>query len=811
MSPTAWADTPEAIKRPGLPCAPIGTLLAPLLTGALSTQQREVTRAGLSKSIDGAIKEANQVIKQAATIDRQYKGMGATASVVVIWNGRVVVGHVGDCRVYHQRTAHLKLVTRDQLLIDRMVALGQLTPEEAAAHPARNTVLQAIGARTAIEPAHYKLNLLPGDWLLIACDGLHSQVDDRNLEAIVSKAPPSAVLLANRLVDLADESGGVDNCTVVAVRCYQRSKVHGVRNAMSVASPTALLAFLQEHEFLTPSQARQLGGASFTMYADTRALVRELVDRNWLTAYQANRLLQGRGTELLLGPYRILDRLGEGGMGQVFRARHSKMDRLAALKIIPKERVTDPVAVSRFYREVRAVAQLSHPNIVTAFEVNQVGDTHYLAMELVNGIDLAKLVQQSGPLAVAQASEYVRQAAVGMQHAHEKGLVHRDIKPANLMVARPCPDEPPIVKILDLGLARFESESDRSRSLTADGKIFGTVDYIAPEQAENSRTADIRADIYSLGCSLFYLLTGKPPFSGDTALERITARVLGDVPSVRNIRPEVSPALDGIVATMIARKPANRYQKPGEVAKALEAHTDKAGQVRSLAATSANQPIAVTVNPLAAIPALSETIANAALALPSTASKTAKRRKVLGLVLIGGLISLGLGLVFFTFWGFREKPSASNQPSAPAGAVQTPAPGASLPTLGGDTTKYPIKLDLSYLEKTWGLKYKSSGVGNRNNGFEEVVIVLEFTKDVEKLQELQTALDPRFYSNTLLWFYFFDAENVFVCKLHVNAIEGEVTGKKGDAIRVSILNNPNINPDLLKKSRKIEARPEQKK
>jgi protein phosphatase len=198
----------------------IGTILAPLLTGALSTEQRGVTRAGLTNSIDSAIKEANRVIQEAATADRRYKGMGATAAVVVIWNGRVVIGHIGDCRVYHQHAAQLKQVTRDQTLVNRMVELGQLKPEEAADHPASNQVLQAIGTRKAIEPAHYKLKLVSGDWLLVTCDGLHGQVDDRTIQATVSKAPPSAALLAGRLVDLADQSGGADNCTVVAVRCY---------------------------------------------------------------------------------------------------------------------------------------------------------------------------------------------------------------------------------------------------------------------------------------------------------------------------------------------------------------------------------------------------------------------------------------------------------------------------------------------------------------------------------------------------------------------------------------------------------------
>ncbi len=343
---------------------------------------------------------------------------------------------------------------------------------------------------------------------------------------------------------------------------------------MSVPSPSDLLAFLQEHGFLTPLQVQELGGVHSPKFADTRALAGTLVEREWLTAYQANELLQGRGTTLLVGPYRIVDRLGQGGMAQVFRALHVGMGRVVALKIIPRERLSNPAVVARFEREVRAVATLSHPNIVIAFDVNQAGQTHCLAMEYVDGIDLAKLVHQSGRLPIANACEYIRQAANGLQHAHEKGLVHRDIKPGNLMVTRSSQDQQPVVKILDFGLARFEREIIDGTRLTQLGKIVGTVDYIAPEQAANPQTADIRADIYSLGCSLFYLLTGKPPFGGQDTFARIAARCLDEVPSVRKRRPEVPPELEGVVAKMMARDPRSRYQTPGEVALALAPFTD---------------------------------------------------------------------------------------------------------------------------------------------------------------------------------------------------------------------------------------------
>jgi protein phosphatase len=198
----------------------IGAILAPLLTTALSAQEHKVTRAGLANSIDAALKRANAVVQQAAAANARFKGMGATAAVLVIWNGRAVIGHVGDCRVYYQHARRLKQVTRDQTLVNRMVELGQLTAAEAAGHPTSHEVLQAVGIRTTLEPARHKLKLSPVDWMLVACDGLHGQVDDRTIQETVSRAPPSAALLANRLVDIADQSGGADNCTVVAVRCY---------------------------------------------------------------------------------------------------------------------------------------------------------------------------------------------------------------------------------------------------------------------------------------------------------------------------------------------------------------------------------------------------------------------------------------------------------------------------------------------------------------------------------------------------------------------------------------------------------------
>jgi len=198
----------------------LGSELVPLVCGALTKPSEELTRKKLAASIDDALKKANKAVHDKAATSPRFKGMAATAAVVLIWHGRVVIGHVGDCRVYHIHAGQLGQLTKDQTLVGRMVELGKLTPEEARTHPGRHDVSQAIGSRTILEPAQYKSKIVPGDWLLVACDGLHSQVDDKILEATVKHAPPSAYLLATRLVDLADKAGGSDNCTVVAVRCY---------------------------------------------------------------------------------------------------------------------------------------------------------------------------------------------------------------------------------------------------------------------------------------------------------------------------------------------------------------------------------------------------------------------------------------------------------------------------------------------------------------------------------------------------------------------------------------------------------------
>jgi hypothetical protein len=254
-----------------------------------------------------------------------------------------------------------------------------------------------------------------------------------------------------------------------------------------------------------------------------------------------------------LGPYEILGRLGRGGMGAVYKARHRELDKVVAIKVLPPDRV-DESAVSRFRTEMKAAGRLDHPNIVTAHDAGRLGETHYLVTEFVDGTDLARLVARRGPLSVSDACELARQAAAGLRHAHERGLVHRDVKPSNLMLAKGG-----VVKVLDLGLARLPG-TPPADGLTATGMLLGTADYIAPEQIDRASAADARADVYGLGATLYFLLAGEPPF-GDgrrSWLDKLRAHQLEPVPPLGPRRPDVPPALAALVESMLAKDPADR-------------------------------------------------------------------------------------------------------------------------------------------------------------------------------------------------------------------------------------------------------------
>ncbi len=268
------------------------------------------------------------------------------------------------------------------------------------------------------------------------------------------------------------------------------------------------------------------------------------------------------------GEYELTEKLGEGGMGVVFKAVHTKLGRTVALKVLPEERLRSAEAVARFEREMRAIGAVDHPNIVQAHDAREIGSMRVLVMEYVEGEDLSRVVQQRGPLPVAAACELVRQAAVGLQCVHEQGLVHRDIKPSNLMLSRQGQ-----VKILDLGLARFQAEPAVGEEVTGTGQTMGTLDYMAPEQFSDARSVDIRADIYSLGCTLYKLLAGKAPFSGpehSRPLDKLLAHSKQPVPPIGQVRSDVPGVLALVLSRMLAKQPPERYGSPAEVAAALE-------------------------------------------------------------------------------------------------------------------------------------------------------------------------------------------------------------------------------------------------
>jgi CHAT domain-containing protein len=372
--------------------------------------------------------------------------------------------------------------------------------------------------------------------------------------------------------------GELERLLAEALRGQERDSVES--HVEACGSCQEKLAHLSEQSFGSASSA---AGTASDPEPDEGFLrrLRELSPRTIaasqpLPAADAARFPGGR-----LGRYEILGRLATGGMGAVFRARHVELGKIVALKVLPAGDLSE-LSLARFKNEMRAIGRLHHPHIVAAHDAGDIDGVHFLAMDLVDGADLARLVDRHGRLSIADACEAVRQAALGLQHAFEKGLVHRDVKPSNLMLARGG-----TVQVLDLGLARA-CEDAPSERLTSKGAILGTADYLAPEQWEHPHAADTRADIYSLGCTLYHLLAGNPPFSGDrysSILSRLKAHQEDPPPSIAAARPDVPPALAAIVGRMLSKVPAQRFQTPADVAEALRPFTSGANLARLLDAT----------------------------------------------------------------------------------------------------------------------------------------------------------------------------------------------------------------------------------
>ena len=273
-----------------------------------------------------------------------------------------------------------------------------------------------------------------------------------------------------------------------------------------------------------------------------------------------------------IGEYEIVRALGQGGMGHVYLARHSKLGRLVALKILAGHRLGDRRASQRFEAEMRAIGRLSHPNIVTAHDAREIDGTAVLVTEFIDGFDLGQLLQRTGPFAVADACEIIRQVALALQYTSDQGFVHRDVKPSNIMLSASGE-----VKLLDLGLARLQFGDVESADVTGTGQTMGTADYISPEQVTDSRKVDVRSDIYSLGVTLFKLLVGRAPFADakyNTAFAKMTAHVSTTPATVRSLRNDVPEELSRLVASMLAKRPEDRPQTPDAIAAKLSAFAE---------------------------------------------------------------------------------------------------------------------------------------------------------------------------------------------------------------------------------------------
>jgi serine/threonine-protein kinase len=285
-----------------------------------------------------------------------------------------------------------------------------------------------------------------------------------------------------------------------------------------------------------------------------------LIEAGLLTPWQSEQLMSGKSQGFFLGKYKVLDKLGRGGMSSVFLAEHLEMGRRVAVKVLIGRLAHRDEFVERFRQEARAAARVDHPNIVRAFDVDHASGVHYLVMEYIQGTDLQQRVEELGPLDGREVADTIRQAAAGLAHVHKAGLIHRDIKPGNLLVGRDG-----VVKIVDLGLARLPEETRASMANEGESEILGTVDYLAPEQSVDSETVSPRADIYSLGCTMYFLLTGQPPFPMGTLVERIRKHRYHEPEDIQRIRPDAPATLVAICERMMSKRAEDRIQSAEEV------------------------------------------------------------------------------------------------------------------------------------------------------------------------------------------------------------------------------------------------------
>jgi RIO-like serine/threonine protein kinase len=343
---------------------------------------------------------------------------------------------------------------------------------------------------------------------------------------------------------------------------------------MSTAPPTcdAFVELVRKSRLIEPKRLhtylRQLRALA-VIPCEPKELATVLIQNGFLTYFQAMQLLKGRYKGFYLNKYKVLERLGSGSNSSVFLCQHLSMRRKVALKILPIGKAEDPSSLARFYREARAAAALDHPNIVRTYDNGQDGDLHFLVMEYVDGSSMQEIIKKQGPMEIARAAAYIRQAAMGLHHIHQAGLIHRDIKPGNILLERRG-----IVKLLDLGLARFYQDHwDMLTQQNNQMTILGTADYLSPEQTLNSHDVDIRTDIYGLGATFYYLLAGRPPFDVKAVSQKLLAHLLKEPTPLRELRAEVPEALAAVIEKMMAKDRAQRYPSAAAVVAALSAWT----------------------------------------------------------------------------------------------------------------------------------------------------------------------------------------------------------------------------------------------
>lgn len=340
--------------------------------------------------------------------------------------------------------------------------------------------------------------------------------------------------------------------------------------------------YLSESGILPPQEVEALKQSTpqETLNQDCTALSRKLVQRGKLTDYQAACLGRGDLQAVLFREYIALEQIGQGGMAVVFRAVHRETGKIVAIKLAITDGSEDKEQAYRFEREVIAASKLSHPNIVVAYDSVHTDERNYLVMEYVDGPTLERYVTENGPLPLDEALDYLYQAACGLEHAHFKRMVHRDIKPDNMLLSSDG-----TLKILDMGLVRFDDRPGMDKRpeeverLTQMGTMLGTADYMSPEQSADPRQADYRSDIYSLGCTFYFMLTGRPPYCRDTTMGTLMAHQTEPIPDIRKDRPEVPDDVQAFFERMVAKTTRTRIQEMGQVVERVDQLLEEYGDL----------------------------------------------------------------------------------------------------------------------------------------------------------------------------------------------------------------------------------------